>query len=189
MRRRQRATSRSWSFFECPYIGDNPGHLVLLHAAAEERLHRTAGAVIDESATASTFPRYSLTPVALTFFTAGISTSPVCSGNVMGELSRGLLKSDRSPAVAGDRPSVPPTTANANSDTRGAEKKFSCIDRKPICKGILNTGLKTAPSIFLNLRSGKCPNYICRFLKRLLPSCHPSVSKVATTNINAALTA
>jgi hypothetical protein len=43
----------------------------------------------------------------------------------MGELSSGLLKSDRSPAVAGDRPSVPPTTVNANSDTRGAEKKFS----------------------------------------------------------------
>src|SRR3984893_10539526 len=48
MRRRQRATSRSWSFFECPYIGDNPEHLVLLHAAAEERLHRTAGAAIDD---------------------------------------------------------------------------------------------------------------------------------------------
>src|SRR6266851_3664503 len=47
MRRRQRATSRSWSFFECPYIGDNPEHLVLLHAAAEERLHRT-GAAIDD---------------------------------------------------------------------------------------------------------------------------------------------
>src|SRR6266851_325850 len=48
MRRRQRATSRSWSFFECPYIGDNPEHLVLPHAAAEKRLHRTAGAAIDD---------------------------------------------------------------------------------------------------------------------------------------------
>ena len=59
---------------------------------------------------------------ALKFFTAGVSTSPVCSGNVMGEFSSGLLKSDSSPAVAGDKPSVPPTTVNANSDTRGAEK-------------------------------------------------------------------
>src|SRR5260370_35005900 len=48
MRRRQRATSRSWSFFECPYIGDNPEHLFLPHAAAEERLHPTAGAAPDD---------------------------------------------------------------------------------------------------------------------------------------------
>ena len=103
-------------------------------------MHRTAGAVIDESATASIFPRYSLTPVALTSFTTGISTSPVCSGNVMGELSRGLLKSDRSPAVAGDRPSVPPTTANANSDARSPKERYSSIDRDP-GKGILNKGI------------------------------------------------
>jgi hypothetical protein len=114
--------SLSWSFVECPYIGDDSQHLVLLHATAKERL---------PSATASALPRYSLAPVALKFFTADVSTSPVRSGNVMGELSSGLLKSGMSPAVAGDRPSVPPTTVNANSDTRGAEKKFDCIDRNP----------------------------------------------------------
>jgi hypothetical protein len=178
--------SLSWSFVECPYIGDDSQHLVLLHATAKERLHRTAGAAIDDgeharvgqrlrvddvladqrrahlsgavgamannaiaaksflpSATASALPRYSLAPVALKFFTADVSTSPVCSGNVMGELSSGLLKSSRSPAVAGDRASVPPTTVNAKSDTWGAEKKVASIGIL-ISKGILNTGPKTA---------------------------------------------
>jgi hypothetical protein len=57
-----------------------------------------------------------------------------------GELSSGLLKPDRSPAVAGDRPSVPPTIVNANSDTRGAEKKISCIDRNPDLQRDLKNG-------------------------------------------------
>src|SRR5580698_9732756 len=89
---------------------------------------------------ASALPRYSLTPVALKFFTAGVSTSPVCNGNVMGELSSGLLKSDRSPAAAGERPSAPPTTVNANSDTRGSKEKFSCIERDPHLPGDLEQG-------------------------------------------------
>src|ERR1700730_17615606 len=104
------------------------------------------------SATASALPRHSLTSVALKFFTAGVSTSPVCSGNVMGEMSRGLLKSDRSPAVAGNRPSVPPTTVNANSDTRGAEKKFSCIDRNPDLQRDLKHGSENGTINFFKFK-------------------------------------
>jgi hypothetical protein len=86
----------------------------------------------------------------------------------MGELSRGLLKSDRSPAVAGDTPSVPPTTVDANSDTRGAEKKFSCIDRKPICKGILNTGLKNGTINLFKFKIGKMSRLYLAILEEII---------------------
>src|ERR1700691_5910155 len=42
------ATSSSWSFVERPDIGDDFQHLILLHAAASERLHRPAGAAVDD---------------------------------------------------------------------------------------------------------------------------------------------
>src|SRR6202453_467357 len=42
------ATSSSWSFVERPDIGDDFQHLILLHAAAGERLHRPAGPAVDD---------------------------------------------------------------------------------------------------------------------------------------------
>src|ERR1700683_995655 len=46
----------------------------------------------------------------------------------MGELSSGLLKSDRSPAAAGDTPNPPETIVSPSKDMRGSESKFNGID-------------------------------------------------------------
>src|ERR1700721_2733870 len=113
---------------------------------------------------ASALPRYSLTPVALKFLTAGVSTSPAWSGNVIGELSSGLLKSDRSPALAGDRPNPPVTSVSPNSDRRGSERKTSGIDRNSNLFGFLKRHRPLEVRAMLALRRNALVSFcLCDF--------------------------
>jgi hypothetical protein len=167
------------SFVQCPYIGDDPEHFVLLHAAAMERLHRAAdspvdyrkhpgvrqhlfvddilsgqgrahfagsvGAVVDDAvrcvkllAISDRFRIAAIVIVScfLELRNSRCSTSPGWSSNVIGELSRGLLKSATCPAVANVKASALTATAASKGTwyprKRSGNIGLNLIDSKTI---------------------------------------------------------